>query len=98
MAIFAQNLTVEIKVLQRGFFPGKVFLQRRFGQFIPGRTVIVIKRDGVLTGVKQFVRVNIAERKAVSAAVKFIIGSDGIAQTTRFPHDGQGAIAHGQHL
>ena len=52
----------------------------------------------MLAGIKQFVRVDVAERKTVAAPVKFIIGSDRIAQATGFPYDGQGAVAHGQHL
>ena len=53
---------------------------------------------GAEDGVGHLVAVEVCERESSARACELVVRRDGVLQAAGFAHDGQGAVAHGDHL
>ena len=58
----------------------------------------MVERDGAAHGVGHLVGVEVGKREARALAGEAVIGLHAVAQTAGLAHDGQRAVAHGDHL
>ena len=89
---------VKIEVACSGGRPAKVAGHGLGYKFFPFARLIPEQARCAEDRIAHFLAIEVRERKTVAFSRVLVVRGHGITKATRFAYDGQGAIAHGNHL
>ena len=92
------QVVIEGDVGVGGALPAEVRLHGVLDQAVERGAVVPEQAGGAEHGVCHLVAVEVSEREAGALAGVAVVGDDRVLEAAGLAHDGQGAVAHGDHL